>query len=52
MIIPFNLQNYFKDVGFGWRINTITGSIFYKDEEIILSGDCERFLFNYKEKNS
>lgn len=46
MIIPFNLQNYFKDVGFGWRINTITGSIFYKDEEIILSGDVVRGVFS------
>lgn len=34
---PFNIQEYFKNLGDGWRINTITESIFFKNEEVIFS---------------
>ncbi len=48
---PFNLQEYFKDLGNGWRINTVTGSIFFKNKEIIINkASAREVLANFLEK--
>lgn len=39
---PFNLQEYFKDLGGGWQINNITGSIFFRKKEVICNRSSVR----------
>lgn len=39
---PFNLQEYFEDLGGGWQINNITGSIFFEKKEVICNRSSAR----------
>lgn len=50
---PFDIREYFQDLGNGWRINTITGSVFYKNEEVIINrGSVRKVLAAFLKKKS
>jgi len=38
----FILDDYFEDLGDGWRLNTITESVFFKDQEIVTNKKSAR----------
>ena len=50
-MVPFDLRKYFKDLGNGWRVNTITGSIFFENEEVVVKRNSARVvLINFLKK--
>ena len=50
---PFDIREYFQDLDNGWRINTITGSIFFKNEEVIINrGSVRKVLAALLKKRS
>lgn len=39
---PFVIDDYFEDLGDGWRLNTITESVFFNNQEIVTNRKSAR----------